>query len=149
MARLVTFNVMGWWSVNILGGDEPLDALDRIEEVLGVEFEDGSSGCVWAKRETFKAAFETHRAQLFNDAEGAIIATQVLGVVALAAGVTLLETERAAIILAAHADSSIRFYDAESREEELDAFAKRVASHNGEIVPVNQAGLSLFGSLNQ
>lgn len=101
---------MAWWSEDILGGDEALDALakiqSRIETIMGVSFCKGLHPIQDASDEEL-GIVQSALERRWKDVRSAVddnVGVQVLSIVVMAAGANFTELERKQAIRAAQND---------------------------------------------
>ena len=145
---------MGWWSCEVLGGDQPLDELANIGDAMGVEFNyEKESGLGSYLNSYFftKKIVEKHLDALVAKANvsewDGQISLQVLGVVAMAVGATIAESKLEKILEAVEMDvwakeqDDCEGEDGTDRREKMNEFTKQLKAYNGESVAVKSKGL--------
>lgn len=137
---------MGWWSTTIMGGDEPLDHLAMIRDIilektditLNEDRERGFDGSLYPLealadypdevgklRQAFESSLDELMAMHRYGDEGILL--QVIGSVAMALGADLPARVREQIIKASQDDESARG-NAE-RKSHIDAFVEALKDH--------------------
>lgn len=145
---------MGWWSVDVLGGDTPLDNIASMEKVIGVGRVYPVSESYWEENHlgaSVKTAIESNLEKLsewckptsgeikYDDKEGPMIRLQVLGVVAMAAGAKIPAALKKQIVSAARNDPWAQ--EDGSRREAMDNLVFTINAYQGKPVFVNSRGL--------
>ena len=121
---------MGSWSTDVLGGDGPLDCLDRLEATLGIAELYPLATLPESSRTALAQALTSARlTALLDGCRRDPIAVQVLTTVAMAAGVALPDALRAAALEAAANDTWANEGD-EGRQRSMAVFANTVRAHH-------------------
>lgn len=151
---------MGWWSTDVLGGDPPLDILANLEQVLGLEAENGSGGVLYpldqldpAQRDKARAAFEAQPDAfvsynfLAEQISGGYqpdywIAVQVMASVAMAVGARMGDNLKALALRAADQDPWMADQPGDfERAESIQAYRQAVSDYTGTPVVLRHTGL--------
>jgi len=152
---------MGWWGVNVMEGDPPMDAeaeiLDALESLIDessgipLTYNDNSDeDAVFDDRIVALMAFLSQDGvaskvlDILDDYASEInIAQQVLGEIIICNGFPLPDDVREVAIQASKDDEWAKEDD--ERKQAMELYAKRIAEYNGTAVePVSQG---LFGKL--
>jgi len=129
---------MGWWSVDILGGDTPLDYLGDISDMIGVESLCTESNIVGVKEKLAGLIPKVIDGTLFESDEYEYwTGYQVLAVKLLEYGVSLDGNVKEILISHIEQDD---WQDAE-RVKVIDSLISEIKKHDGEIVKINSRGL--------
>ena len=129
---------MGWWSVDILGGDTPLDYLGEISDMIGVESLYTESDIPGVKEKLAGLIPKVIDGTLFDSDEYKYwIGYQVFAVKLLEYGVSLDDDVKE--ILISHIEQD-EWQDAE-RVKVIDNLISEIKKYNGEIVKINSKGL--------
>lgn len=141
---------MGWWNETVFGGDEPLDYLDALGHLIGIEGPDGFMPTPDTWDEYFARAvrakigehggLDALRETLFD---GSVVCDQVLVSVACGSGYDLDDKWKARGKEACAAD--VRASISDERRRELSGLAHMIDNYNG--TPVSQQTVGLFDSL--
>lgn len=128
---------MSWWSEAIMGGDSPLDCLDDLAEVCGVEFDpesDEGFHCHLFTRAKLEASMDKIKKSLRKSTDP--IYGQVVGATFLWAGAEMPEELKTRVTDDAKKDTWAAEGDVE-RKRYIDEFIEKVENHKpGERVEI-------------
>jgi hypothetical protein len=151
---------MGWWGVNVMEGDPPMDAeaeiLDALESLIdessgiSLDYTPNDDDAAYDDRITALTTFlgqDGVASRVFGIldqyASELNIAQQVLGEIIICNGLPMPDDVRQAAIQASKDDEWASYAD--DRKEAMAVYAKRIAEYNGTAVePVSQG---LFGRI--
>lgn len=142
---------MGWWSENIMGGDEALDFFDEMLDILGIDDTDiipkkkfdVEKILFYFKNKHYYSKLNSNWNWMENTDEGNIF-YQVLGLQMMLSGVIIPDDLKEKIIKAAEKDEWAT--DNDERKEEMNRFIKNIKNYNGKPLIVNSKKLTELGN---
>lgn len=136
---------MGWWSTDIMGGDEPLDFQDEIYDLSGI---DNDYDIIPKKKFdlnvildhfTNKHYYTKSNSNWMENTDEGNVFYQVLGVIMMKSGIVIPDELKEKMIKAAENDEWASEED--ERKEKMDSFISTVKSFDGTPIIINSKGL--------
>ncbi len=125
---------MGWWSCTVCGGDEPMDYLDEMEDIIGLPTfnEDTDEPIKYTLKQQQDAVNKNiNKLVKCADKKRSEIAFQMLGVVIITNGAKMTASLRDMIIASIKCDEWA--YESAERKAYMNSFKRQVQRY-----PLNQ-----------